>query len=203
MLRLKLADITRIPAYLSRNKSNVRLVASQMMERHLRDCQCPAGLGEVLSPDDFSLTFMVASLTPRGMQLHPFRRNEGPLGYCAFPGLVEPVFLRHMEDGTNDYAYVINVYVHLLEAGKRRCALSQRNQIEARRAVEGSFQPSKKSRMSQGNRGTFPDSTLLALTEKVDTLVAKSNNPPPAPHYPALPPPEWVVDQPLPRMPDA
>ena len=125
-IRLKVTDITEVPAYLARNKVLVKNHAMKQLQHHLQDTQCPLGLGETLAADDFGISYMVASLTPRAGLLHPYERKEGPLFYCLFPGLVEPVYLRQDVNGAGEWAYIINVYINLLEAGKRRSYLAMR-----------------------------------------------------------------------------
>jgi hypothetical protein len=208
MIRLKIADIARIPAYLTRYKNQVRQTGARFLDRHLRDTHCPAALGETLCADDYSISFMVASLTPRGAALHPYRR-EGPMGFCVFPGLVEPVFLRHLEDGSADYAYVVNVYVHLLDASKRRGSIRSRQQVEVRQSVESMLQPAKKPRIARDNRLILvqqPDQgNFQALSRKMDIIAAQVSNPPQAQIYPPLPPSQsWPAeDYNVVKMPDA
>ena len=155
-IRLKLGDISQVPAYLSRYKQQVKQQAVRQLHRHMLDTQCAMGLGEVLTLDDYGISFMAASLTQRGYSLHPFERNEGPLFFCLFPGLVEPAVLRYDENGPAESAYIINVYINLLEPSKRRTVVAKRiheeeqyrkEEIAAQMQAQGP-QPAKKQRVN-------------------------------------------------------
>ena len=119
-VRLPIEDIRKIPGYLSKHKGMVRAHGVRSLERHFRDNLCQAGAGESLSPEDYGISFSVASLSPRGTQLNPGKRNEGPLFYCLMSGMVEPVLVNHFSDGTADYAHMVNVYLYLLPQAQRR-----------------------------------------------------------------------------------
>ena len=118
--RLNLADVQRLPAYLSKHKTAIRSYAMHLLQKHLIANQCSVGVNEALSPEDFGMSFSLASLSPRATGLNPNNRNEGPMFFAAYPGLTEEVFLGTNDDGTPDSAHVVNVYVHLLESNKRR-----------------------------------------------------------------------------------
>ena len=91
-----------------------------LVQKHLIANQCSVGVNEALSPEDFGLSFSIASLSPRALTLNPNGKAEGPLFYAAYPGLTEEVFLGTNDDGTHDSAHLVNVYVNLLEPNKRR-----------------------------------------------------------------------------------
>jgi len=135
-IRLKLEDIKRVPAYIAKYKPRIKAHAIDVLQRHLLDTQCPAGVSEDIAPDDYTLTFMVASLSEIGRRLHPTGRNEGPLFYCLFPALLDETYLYLEADGTPSTSYVINVYIHLNEASRRRTAVFKRNKEDAARRAE-------------------------------------------------------------------
>ena len=209
-IRLKMSDITQLPAYLARYKTKVKAQAIRHLHRHLLDTQCPLGLGEELTTDDYGVSFTVATLTLRAGYLHPYERKEGPLFYCLYPGLVEPVFLRYLENGEADMAYIINVYINLLEPNKRRSALAVRlQQEELQRKEELAHQaqiqanmPNKKPRMvATGNRRLYgdaaqPKTELQILNQIVEGMgrVERVVSVPP-PHFPALADPKPWPDQ--------
>ncbi len=49
--------------------------------------------------------------------------NEGPLHYCVHLGLVDPAILGPNAEGSPDEAHLMNVYIHLLDASKRKSAV--------------------------------------------------------------------------------
>ena len=122
-IRLHLDDIRKIPAYLDRNASRIKHYAILCLDRHIKANQCATGAGETLCHDDYGISFSLASVSPRGMMLHPSKRQEGQLFYCLYPGLNEPFFLGTNPDGTDDVAHVVNVFIHLMPIGQRRTAV--------------------------------------------------------------------------------
>jgi hypothetical protein len=126
--RISVSDIRKVPAYLSRNKALIRQHAVATLTEHLLDTQCPAGALECLTYEDYSISFAVATVTEEARLLNPMGRNEGPLFYCAFDNLVQPVALHA---GASSIAvHVINVYIMLLEPAKRRSAVVQKARDE-------------------------------------------------------------------------
>ena len=62
--------------------------------------------------------------------MNPMKRNEGPLFYCIYEGLVDQAYLRDTPDGCGEFAYVVNAYIHLLPAAGRRGAIMDRIHLE-------------------------------------------------------------------------
>lgn len=125
-VRLPPMDVRTLPAYLSRNKQLVRAHAVRQLHQHLVDSQSAAGATESLGPDDYSMTFMLASVSKEGRALHPLGRQEGPLLFCMFPGLNQPVRLFDNADGSPEEVHVVNVYIHLYDVNRRRRAIIDR-----------------------------------------------------------------------------
>ena len=122
-IRLGLMDIRKAPAYLSRHKAALKLHGIRMLGKHFLDTQCSAGAGETLSPDDYGLSFSLASVSSQGLMLNPSRRNEAPLFFCLFSGLNDPTCLSEVswdEGKASEVAHVLNAYIHLLPASQRR-----------------------------------------------------------------------------------
>ena len=119
-LRLGQEDIRKIPAYLEKYSSKLRLHAVKCLDRHLKDTNCCVGAGEVLAPEDYGMSFSLATLSPRAMALNPGKRNEGPLFYCLLEGMHDPIFVNYYPDGSADTAHVVNCYIYLLPAAQRR-----------------------------------------------------------------------------------
>ena len=92
-LRLGLTDIRKVPAYLSRHKGSIKQHGINMLNKHFTDTQCAMGAGELIPQEEYGLSFSVASVARQALTLNPSGRNEGPLFYCLFDGLVEPTAL--------------------------------------------------------------------------------------------------------------
>lgn len=129
-LRLAQDDIRKIPAYLEKYQSKIRLHAVKCLERHLKDNNCCIGAGEILAAEDYGTSFSLATLSPRAASLNPGKRNEGPLFYCLLEGMWDPIFVNYYADGSADTAHVINCYVYLLPAAQRRQAVLRKLQEE-------------------------------------------------------------------------
>jgi hypothetical protein len=121
-LRLALADIRKVPAYIHRNRSNIKYYAVKCLDRHMRFSQCSIGLGETLALDDYGMSCSIATLSQRAMELNPMKRSEGPLFYSALAGFVDPIFVGHTNGNMDDFAHVVNVFIHLLPPTQRRSA---------------------------------------------------------------------------------
>ncbi len=130
-LRLGVAEIEKMPAYIDRNRDRIKHVAVEMLDRHIKLNQCATGMGESLALEDYGISFSLATLAPRSQGYNPTKRVEAPLYYCLFPGLIEPAYLGSHPDGTADYAHIINVFIHLLPATQRRIALLKKLDREA------------------------------------------------------------------------
>jgi hypothetical protein len=143
-VRIQLQDISKVPQYLSKNKSIIILQwGASFLVQHFLDTQCPAAENERITHEDFSISFRVASLSDEGCRLNPMGRNEGPLHYCVHPGLLQPAKLGMLADGSPDEAHVINVYVHLLDASKRRMAIIRKSKNDEKMQREAALNPKK------------------------------------------------------------
>ena len=131
-LRLGLEDVRKVPAYLEKNSDRLKHFAIKCLDRHIKINQCCVGAGEKLSIDDYGISFSLATVSERAALLNHSKRQEGQLFYCLFPGLLEPVFLGLNPDGTNDFAHVFNVFIHLMLGSQRRNVFFRR--IEADRS---------------------------------------------------------------------
>jgi hypothetical protein len=125
-IRLALDDIRKVPAYLDRHANRIKHYAVVCLDRHIKANQCPIGAGEYLAQEDYGISFSLATTSPQGAAMHPAKRQEGQLFHCLFPGLNQPIHLGVNPDGTDDYAHMVNVFIHLLPAGQRRTHLLRR-----------------------------------------------------------------------------
>ena len=148
-MRIALTDVRRMPKYIAKNKGHIKNVAIKLLTAHLIETQCAAGVGEALSHDDYGVSFSVASLSQDGLRLHPTNRQEGPLAFCLYDGLIRPVILsRNLENQVVDSAYVINVYINLLPPSQRRMIVMKKVNEEAK-AEANAETPTKKSKSQE------------------------------------------------------
>ena len=125
-MRLPFDKPAELHRYLKAHQNQIKEHAIAALHRHLVDCQNPAGVNESLTVEDYSLTYMVASVSDLGRKLHPTGRQEGPIFYLQSPALYEYVPMRWGWNATNtenivvENALFINCYVHLSEAHRRR-----------------------------------------------------------------------------------
>lgn len=125
-MQLPVTDIFRLPAYVCRHRQLIKLHAIEALKSHFRETLCGAGVGEALGPDDYSISFMMASVSEVGRNLHPFKRNEGPMFFCIYPAFLEEVYMYLASDGTQVTGHVMNAYIHLLPASQRRPMMVKR-----------------------------------------------------------------------------
>ena len=156
-LRCNLMEAEKLPIYIEKNKNRIKIHAVNALERHFRESQCAMGVGENLTIEDYGITFALASVTPQGAALNPFKRHEGPLHYCLFPNLCEATVMK-VECWDNhaaaEVAYIINVYVHLLPVNQRRNrVLKKLTEDNAANSNESRYQERKKAKLS------LPDTT--------------------------------------------
>lgn len=175
-MRLEITEIEKVPRYLSLYKGFIRKQAALHLHRHFVDARSPIGAGEAVCDNDFSLSYSVASLSPRGSLLHPSKRSEGPLFYCLFPGLVEQVFLCYKPDMSPDMAFLINCHIHLLPHPLRRHNVLKRIQAAAQGAAPA---PAKKKVMvtpaASGYSKPGPKSRKMVSTVVSRDPLAKKN----------------------------
>ena len=230
-IRLKTTDIAHLPALIAKHNQTVKIQAAHALQRHLARCHSALGATENVGVDDFSLSFMLASLSPRGLALHPNGRNEGPMHYCIFPGLVDPVTLVFDDNGDPINTYVVNAYIHLLDGSRRRKNVIKKHEedqkkiayanaeaklkaLDASKATQAEKPSAAKKPRTQNNQmqnrrppqAAFAQPELKQMQSQLSTLVkeVKQLNLP-GPSYPSLPelkPIPWPPVDHQPEMPD-
>ncbi len=104
-----------------KKQGNHQKHAVQQLHRHFFKCHCSNGATETISVENYSISYMLGSVSSLARQLHPNGRNEGPLHYCLFNNMTEKiVWNSDTQTGEQDASYLINAYIHLLE-GHKRC----------------------------------------------------------------------------------
>ena len=184
-IRCNLMDARKIPAYVQQYKDKLKVHAINALERHFRDSQCAVGVGETLTVDDYGLTFALASVSPTGASLSPFKRSEGPLYFCLFPNLCEPTILETANwnhEAPKEEAYIINVYVHLLPTSQRRGKVAAKlAEDEAKAAVKSEEVERKKAKFTPLENGypkgpySVPPPTFAQRKEAEARLLREEN----------------------------
>jgi len=208
-IRISLDDIRKVPMYLTKYKGAIKQRAANCLQKHLVDNQCITGAGESITVDDFCISYSLASLSPKGFQMNPQGKHEGPLFYCLCAGLIEPIFLGFLEDNTPDYAHLVNVYIHLLPQDKRRTVYLKR--IADAKADSGSAAKRSKPDQNAGRRPYYQQQNQqqqLALEhiqenqQTLSTLVKEMQEMkrPPVVNFPPLPEPTALQWPPMDNM---
>lgn len=221
-MRLALTDVRRAPAYLSKYKRQIKAHAMKALTRHIMEMQCCIGLHEALSSDDYGMSFAIASVSPAVRHLNPSKRTEGPLFYCLFEGMVEPVYLERSNPNNwddeqreiCDNAHVINVHIHLLPATQRRSTVLREHNDKAAQAYYSPDATIKRQKMSPAPRNngkmqypgapSKPDhqklqAEITALKTQLSLLKSKTI---PSPPLPAVQPLVWPPRDLCPALPD-
>ena len=162
------------------------------------------------------MSFMAASLSPRGLTLHPGGRNEGPLFYFLFDGLVDDVSLKYVSIGQeNPRAYFVNAYVHLVDSQKRRNAISKKQKDDKLDSPNQAKKPKMVMNQMNVRRPPFQFTPPAApveiqhMQQQLNSLVdvIQERMPPGqvGPAFPSLPqaaPVQWPGFHNLPVLPD-
>ena len=135
-IRLRSDEIARIPAIIARHFQSIKLQAAFYLRQHLNRSQSALAAVEEVTVDDFSLSFMLASVSEIGRSLHPTNRNEGPLHFSMFPKLCKLTPLGITQDGEPVGCYVVNAYIHLLDAARRRTSILKKQDEDRKRKKE-------------------------------------------------------------------
>jgi hypothetical protein len=167
-------DIRQVPAYLIRNQDLIKQKGMEFLERHLIDTTCATGAGETLSVDDFGVKFMIASLSEEGrMFCTSVGKNEAPMGFCLIPGFIKEAFTGMDDQGNDVYSHVVNVYIHLYDAHRRRKNVLKRvkNEQEATKDGTAPVPPYKRSRPNNAsNAGKKPVPDEFVSQEFADKI---------------------------------
>jgi len=148
-IRLKIVDPRMIPVHLMKHRGAIKAYAISLLQKHLLENQCVAGVGEKLSHEDYGMTFAVASLSAQGRSVIQPDRNEGPIYMALCPHLLQEIELYDNEDGSKNAAIIINIHIHLLEAVRRRGAVLKRLNEEAARKKELALENARKEELAK------------------------------------------------------
>ncbi len=218
-IRLKTSEIQRVPRLLSQYYQSVKAHAAYALQKHLEMTQSTLGVDEVITLDDFSLTFMLSSVSDEAKRHHPYGRNEGPLYYCLFSEYTRLSTIGYTIDNKPATCYLINAYIHLNEAAKRRNAVlkkkrsaEEKPQIKKEKDEPESYknqQPgpsaAKKFKYQKKAPQTQPELTAMQDSiSRIEKQVTKLNLPGKS-AYPAMPTAPaftWPTPDAMPPMPE-
>ena len=150
-IRLPVSDHNEVQYYLATHRREILVEAVAMLDQHFKDCQsATAVLEEDLIVDDYSLTFMVASVNENGRAFNNGRKEGGlwMLNYPSYLKVTRASFYAEEDPNLDSYQLTINAYIHLNEPHRRQRAVVKRH-------LEESFAKVEKNRMSReiGNKG--------------------------------------------------
>jgi hypothetical protein len=214
-MQLAIEEIDKMPVYLSKYKRQIKSHAVKALNRHM---QCRLAATESLTLDDYGMSFAVATTHHASRILNPSNRNEGPLFYCLFPGMVQQAWLRtpsteydSVED-EGEQAYIINVHIHLLPASQRRSSDISKHREEKEAANNrGADQQIKRQKMnghgktvqhvqptSKANSDQKLQVEITALKNQLSLLKGLVSSPPLPPTKPLV----WPPRDTCPMLPD-
>jgi hypothetical protein len=146
----------KIIGYITQYEQMIKLKAVQRLQFHLGRTQCGAGVGETISMDDYSISFMLGSLSAEAKEAHPFSRQEAPISWIALPGMVSEYTWFRNKDGTPNKSALVNVYIQLLEPAKRLGPCLRKEEENKKMAeVRANYPPSKRPYNGGGGRRNF------------------------------------------------
>lgn len=166
--RIGLKDPRKMPAYVERNLSIIRQHAVAALNRHFKLTLCATGILETLSPEDYSISFSWASISPVARSLTQHGKPDLALGYATCEQFVVPVWATREDP---EPTYVLNVFITLQEPARRSTAvLKKAKEDETARANPP---PPKKY-----NNGTQPfnrGNSSKKSNEELAQMIAQEN----------------------------
>jgi len=163
--------ISMFPSYLERQENVLKLHAIERLRDHMIRTQQPHGCAESLVPEDYSCSFTLATVTEEAMAVFGQGRREGPIFLCAYPSQLQPIQMqRHGELAVlMDPVHVVNCYVHLRDAPRRRrCVIKKHHQdlelAKKREEERKEVQPPEK----KGKYQPTPEPTKTGWKSKAD-----------------------------------
>ena len=123
--------------FIEDNFSAIKQRAIFALERHLYDGQCSVGVGETLTMEDYSFSMMVQVAHGK---FHPTGRNEADLGILDRPHLLDTFCTAYDVNNTTENNVMLNGYIHLLEAPRRRVVAIRKLQERQRAQQDAQHQ---------------------------------------------------------------
>jgi len=172
--RIGLKDPRRMPAYVERNLSIIRQHAVAALQRHFRTTLCSTGVLESLTPEDYSVSFSWASVSPIGRSLTLHGKPDLCLGYALCEQLVAPVWVSRDDP---EPTHILNVFIQLQDATRRSTSVVKRAREED--AARSNPSPAKKlnngNNGNSGNNGNYNRSGFKKQNEDLAHMIAQGN----------------------------
>ena len=169
--RIGLKDPRRMPAYVERNLSIIRQHAVAALQRHFRTTLCSTGVLESLTPEDYSVSFSWASVSPIGRSLTLHGKPDLCLGYALCEQLVAPVWVSRDDP---EPTHILNVFIQLQDATRRSTSVVKRAREED--AARSNPSPAKKlNNGNNGNNGNYNRSGFKKQNEDLALMIAQGN----------------------------
>ncbi len=172
--RIGLKDPRRMPAYVERNLSIIRQHAVAALQRHFRTTLCSTGVLESLTPEDYSVSFSWASVSPIGRSLTLHGKPDLCLGYALCEQLVAPVWVSRDDP---EPTHILNVFIQLQDATRRSTSVVKRAREED--AARSNPSPAKKLNNGNngncGNNGGYNRSGFKKQNEDLALMIAQGN----------------------------
>ena len=171
--RIGLKDPRRMPAYVERNLSIIRQHAVAALQRHFRTTLCSTGVLESLTPEDYSISFSWASVSPIGRSLTLHGKPDLCLGYAMCEQLVAPVWVSRDDP---DPTYILNVFVQLQDATRQSTSVAKRAREED--AARSNPSPAKKPNNGSNNGnngGNYNRAGFKKQNEDLAHMIAQGN----------------------------
>ena len=169
--RIGLKDPRRMPAYVERNLSIIRQHAVAALQRHFRTTLCSTGVLESLTPEDYSVSFSWASVSPIGRALTLHGKPDLCLGYALCEQLVAPVWVSRDDP---EPTHILNVFIQLQDATRRSTSVVKRAREED--AARSNPSPAKKlNNGNNGNNGNYNRSGFKKQNEDLALMIAQGN----------------------------
>lgn len=166
--RIGLKDPRKMPAYVERNLSIIRQHAVAALNRHFKLTLCATGILETLSPEDYSISFSWASISPVARSLTQHGKPDLALGYATCEQFVVPVWATKEDP---EPTYVLNVFITLQEPARRSTAVLKKAKEEE--TARANPPPPKKY-----NNGTQPfnrGNSSKKSNEELAQMIAQEN----------------------------
>lgn len=171
--RIGLVDPRRMPAYVARNHAIIRQHAVAALQRHFRLTLCSTGVMEVLSPEDYSITYSWASLSEAGRSLTQHGKPDLGLGYAVCDQLLQPVLVSRNDPHP---VCVLNVFVQLQDASRRSNAVIRRAKEEEASKAQSQASPPKKAYVQRNSSlGPQQRKEIVELVKETTVVINDCN----------------------------
>lgn len=130
-IRIPVSDHLDIMGYITENRPMLKDIAIGMLKSHMRACNHHISINEDIANEDYSESYSVASVTASASLMNATSRNEGGMWMLMYPtylcaqraDILDPRTHRSIVES---WQYLINLFIHLNEAGRRGTTVLRR-----------------------------------------------------------------------------